>query len=160
MAAAELSFEVSGLETFDRVSAALSDAEGSLPDGIRKELSGVAQRLANIARRAVLEEPTHTDRHTGLRAQVSSGVSVVETPEGVTVNTSMPESDEAIIPRGLDNRTGWRHPIFGNREGKWVVQHGAFSWFLDSMQGGRSDAEQNLERLLNETAEKIAAAGD
>jgi hypothetical protein len=158
MADSDLTIRISGTEAFERVSAALGDADAQAPTKIRKEVVALANRLAYIASRAALSEPTHGTGHTGLRAQVSGGVGVRETDTGATVTTSMPESDEAVIPRGLDAH-GWRHPVFGNRN-RWVVQHGAFSWFMDSMQGGRSDGEQNLQRMLDEMAEKIAAAAD
>lgn len=158
MAASEFHIRVNGAGAFDRVSTALTDADNQLPGDIRKEAVALANRLATIARRAVLAEPTHGPNHTGMRANVARGVDVSETESGAKITTSMPIPDEAIIPRGLDDALGWRHPVFGNRN-RWVVQHGAFSWFLDSMQGGRSDGEQNIERLLDEWAERIAAAG-
>lgn len=158
MAGSELSIRISGTEQFDRVGAALDATDAEMPTKIRKEVVALASRLAYIASRAALSEPAYGRTHTGLRAEVSTGVGVRETDEGASVTTSMPESSEAVIPRGLDAH-GWRHPVFGNRS-KWVVQHGAFSWFMDSMQGGRSDGEQNLQRLLDETAERIAAAAD
>lgn len=156
--ASELNIRITGAEAFERVSAALSEADDSMPGNIRKEMVLLANRLAAIAKRAALAEPTHGANHTGLRERVSRGVGVRETDDGAVVTTSMPVPDEAVIPRGLDAH-GWRHPVFGNTR-RWVTQHGAFSWFMDSMQGGRSDGEQNLERMLNEVAERIAAAGE
>lgn len=153
---AELDVSISGTDDFERASAALAGAEDRLPEDIRKEIRGVADRLANIARRRVLEEPTHGPKHTGLRAEISAGVSVLDESYGAKISTSVPQTDEAIIPRGLDAH-GWRHPVFGSRS-NWVDQHGAFSWFMDSMQGARPDGEANLERLLEETAERIAQA--
>lgn len=158
MDASELNIRITGAEAFERVSAALTDADNTMPGNIRKEMVLLANRLAAIAKRAALAEPTHGAVHTGLRENVSRGVGVRETDDGAVVTTSMPIPDEAVIPRGLDAH-GWRHPVFGNRR-RWVVQRGAFSWFMDSMQGGRTDGEQNLERMLNEVAERIAAAGE
>jgi hypothetical protein len=158
MDASELNIRVNGTEAFDRVSAALSDADDQMPGKIRKELQALARRLAYIASRAALSEPTHGTGHTGLRENVSRGVGVRDKDDGAVVTTSMPVPDEAVIPRGMDAH-GWRHPVFGNTN-RWVVQHGAFSWFMDSMQGGRSDGEQNLERMLNEVAERVAAAAE
>lgn len=158
MAASELNIRVNGSEAFDRASAALGRADAEMPGKVQKELTALAKRLAYIASRAALSEPTHGAGHTGLRENVSRGVGVRETEDGAVVTTSMPVPNEAVIPRGLDAH-GWRHPVFGNRN-RWVTQHGAFAWFMDSMQGGRSDGEQNLERLLNETAEAIAAASE
>jgi hypothetical protein len=158
MDASELIIRVNGTEAFERVGAALGEADDEMPGKIRKELVLLANRLAYVASRAALAEPTHGAVHTGLRESVSHGVGVRETDDGAVVTTSMPVPDEAVIPRGLDAH-GWRHPVFGNRN-NWVVQHGAFSWFMDSMQGGRTDGEQNLERMLNEVAEKIAAAAE
>lgn len=157
MGASELDISVSGTEALGRASAALHEAEVGLPDQIRKEVRQVAQRLALIAKRRALEEPTHGPKHTGLRAQVSAGVSVSDTETGAKITTSMPQADEAVIPRGFDDGArGWRHPVFGNRN-NWVTQRGAFSWFMDSMKGGADDGEQVLHQLLEDTAQRIDA---
>lgn len=158
MGASELGLSVSGNEAIDRASGALAEAEAQMPAKIRKEIFTVAEHLAFIARRRALEEPTHGSKHTGLRKEIAGGVSVEETDGGVRITTSMPQHDEAAIPRGMDaTARGWRHPVWGNRH-NWVVQHGGFSWFIDSMQSGRSDGEQNLERMLEEAADKIQHA--
>lgn len=157
MGASELDISVSGTEALGRASAALREAEVELPDQIKKEVRQVAQRLALIAKRRALAEPTHGPKHTGLRAQVSAGVAVVETETGAKIITSMPQSDEAVIPRGLDDGArGWRHPVFGNRN-NWVTQRGAFSWFMDSMREGASDGEQALHQVLEDAAQRIDA---
>jgi hypothetical protein len=71
----------------------------------------------------------------------------------------MPESDEAIIPRGLDRAAGWRHPVFGNMN-VWVTQTASRpGWFTDTFADGRRPIQEGLTDELEGSAHRIAAAG-
>jgi hypothetical protein len=73
--------------------------------------------------------------------------------------TSMPSNDEAIIPRGLDRVSGWRHPVFGNRS-VWVRQTASKpGWFTDTLGDGRFDIQEGLTDELETSAHNIGAAG-
>lgn len=138
---------------------ALRDASGEVPSRAQQILEEAADKLAREAAAKVMQEPTHGDKHTGLRARIAAGVHVEKSPGFVDIQSSMAARNEAGIPRGMDTRAsaghGWRHPLFGNRE-HWYTNMGAFSWFLDTMDNGRLDLSLRLQSLLKETAEKIA----
>src|SRR5690242_470492 len=106
----ELKISVDGDEVFSRASKALGEADDSLAVDVPHEARLLADRLAAIAKKAVLGEPTHGIKQTGLRATVSEGVEVRENAPGdVTITTSMPKPDEAELPRGMDEPIrGWQ----------------------------------------------------
>lgn len=153
-----LRIDADGFDQIDAVGVALVDASDTIPDDLRTALRRASERLAVRAAARAKEEPAFGPKHTGLRDAVADGVGVVDTPGGVRITTSMPEEDEAIIPRGLDNRIrGWRHPVFGNRH-TWVTQRGAFSWFMDEMQNAPGEITPELKDVLDEAARKVADA--
>lgn len=150
---------VFGREDFRAVQKALTEADRQLPRDFKQSINDVARGLRDAARAAALNEPSTGKGHTGLRARVAAGVSIMQIPGGVRIITSMPESDEAIIPRGMDNVRGWRHPVFG-RKSNWVVQHsGSDSWFMETMGKGHEPLRNRLIRDINDAAQKIADAG-
>lgn len=154
-----LGFEVVGENDFRNVQKALTEANRQLPRDFKNSINDVARGLRDAARAAALNEPSQGRDHHGLRAQVSAGVAIAQIDGGVRIITSMPESDEAIIPRGMDDVRGWRHPVFGSRT-RWVVQHsGTDSWFMDNMRKGEEPLRNRLIRDINNAAEKIADAG-
>lgn len=155
---AELKISVSGGEVFSRAMSALAEADDSLAVHVPEEARLLADRLAAIAKKAVLGEPTHGLKQRDLRATVSEGVDVRQNgPGDVTITTSMPKPDEAELPRGMDEPVrGWQHPVFGNRN-NWVRQHDAFSWFTDSMQSGQEEGQRDLERLLKDAVDRVIA---
>lgn len=150
----EYKFEDDG--RLEAVIANLQAAKEDLPVEVRKALKELAGTLAHEASLRVLAEPTHGDKHTGLRAKVAAGVGTTEIPDGERITTEMPHEDEAIIPRGFDtaaSRRGWRHPLFGNRE-KWYRNYGGFSWFLGAMQDGNALGEARLKEVMDQIAKE------
>jgi hypothetical protein len=154
---ARLRLNVGGdVDQLGRISSRIGEESLRLPEEFLRVLREVADVLSTQAAAQVLLEPTYGPKHTGLRAAVSYGVGVTETADGVVVNTSMPQRDEAIIPRGLDDGSrGWRHPVFGHRD-RWVVQRGTFSWFTDSMNEAEPMAREGLVNALQAAADRIA----
>jgi hypothetical protein len=103
--------------------------------------------------------------HTGLRRKVARGVRVTSRlgdarrGSAIRVVTTMPQNNEAIIPRGLDHINGWRHPVFGNRE-VWVRQRAVRpGWFTSTLADAREPIAERLERVLEEARDTIARAG-
>lgn len=142
----------------DRATSALREADDSLAVRIPEEMRMLANRLAAVARRRVLEEPTHGIKHRGLRAELSEGVGVQDIPGGARITTSMPESNERALPRDTDDPVrGWMHPVFGHRD-RWVHEDFAFSWFSDSVSSleAWNDGYESLGRVLDEAARRIA----
>lgn len=146
---------------FARVESQLSKEDSGLPHRAHDEIHDQAERLAEKAANRVRRLPIRgsSGRHTGLRQRVAAGVKVVGSRGQVAITTSMVERDEAIIPRGLDRRSGWRHPVFGNRS-VWVRQRPFRSgWFTDTMQDGQSDIKDGLEDEIQQSAHRIAEQG-
>lgn len=154
-----LSLEVIGRDQFRDVQRALTQANRQLPRDFKNSINEVSRGLRDEARYQALQKFTARKGHSGLRRRVAAGVQIIQIENGVRIITSMPEEDEAIIPRGLDGIRGWRHPVFGNRN-RWVRQHqGADSWFLETMRRGHEPLRNRLIRNINEAAEDIADAG-
>lgn len=141
-----------------RVAAALDAQDKSLGDKFRREVREAAYRLAERAQAEVMRIPATTGQHSGLRARVARGVGVKITGSGVDITTSMNERDETNLPAYLDQQTGWRHPVFGNRH-VWVRQDTGGSWFRATIESGRDDIEDNLSEIMDDAARTVSRAG-
>lgn len=152
-----------GLETssgkLDKATVALHEADDSLTERIPDEMRQLANRLAEVARRRVLEEPVHGLKQRGLRAELAAGVTVEDIPGGAHIGTSMPDINERNLPSDTDDPIrGWSHPVFGNRK-VWVHESFAFSWFMDSVASleAWNDGMESLQKVLDEAARQIAS---
>lgn len=146
-------------EEFARVGRALREVDAELPGQLRKDLRTAARPLVAMVKEKVRSLPTHGIRHTGLRRRVAAGVGIrVGLRTGVTITTSMQKPSEAIIPRGMDSRNGWRHPVFGNRD-NWVQQRTGGSWFREPLASRHDEIERSLHHILEEAANTIDRAG-
>lgn len=147
---------------FDNVPNALEAVGRSLPVQLRRVVNGEAEDLAKEAARVVRRLPIRgtSGKHTGMRRRVAQGVHVQDRGRGdVRITTSMPRRSEAIIPRGLDRRAGWRHPVYGNKN-NWVRQRPVRpGWFTDTIADGRDSIQNGLEDQLEQAAHRVAAAG-
>ncbi|MFE7797059.1 hypothetical protein [Nocardia sp. NPDC057440] len=168
----ELEFEISGDRAFLEVAKAFTRIDRSIPRDALKAIKDEARLLSKEASAKALAEPALGTKHTGLRKRVAKGVKVQSLAngsatdfegaptegnsgwQGYRIATSMPEEDEAIIPRGFDHRRGWRHPLFGNKK-KWYRNYGAFSWFLETMQKSKSDLDPKMEKILEDAADHV-----
>lgn len=159
--AARLRYVITTGPEWERVAAALGQEGVAIPRKAVRIARRNAAFLAEKARRKVRVLPVHGHAgHTGLRRRVAAGVRVQDRPNGARVVTSMVERDEAIIPRGLDRAKGWRHPVFGNRE-IWVRQRPMKTgWFTDTMANGYDEYQDDMERMLEDSVEYIAARGN
>lgn len=154
----ELKIESDGTEDFRVAIRELRRADRSLPDEFLRSIKEVARGLRDAAKVKALAQPSEGKGHTGLRQSVAKGVRIIPIPEGVRVITESRERDEAIIPRGMDMRKGWRHPVFGNMN-RWVRQtSGTDSWFMDTMRSGQEPIRNRLINDINDAAERIARA--
>lgn len=59
-------------------------------------------------------------------------------------------------PKRTNRASGWRHPLFGNRE-VWVQQRGKIGWFDRSFQGREGLYKQAVEAAMNNMAQRIAS---
>jgi hypothetical protein len=140
---------------FTRAVAALTAVDRTLSGSINRRMRAEAEKLIEIAQGKVRVLPTPKNAgHTGLRNRIAAGTFLAGRGSNLRVTTSMPEEDEAIIPRGMDSgKKGWMHPVFGNMN-VWAHQNG-YSWFMETMEGGQQPIERALTDELEAAAEFI-----
>lgn len=61
-------------------------------------------------------------------------------------------------PKRTNRASGWRHPVFGDRE-VWVDQTGKIDWFDRSFRGTGPQARQAVHDAMENLARRIAARG-
>jgi hypothetical protein len=159
MADAEFWLDVDGTDDLTRVVAALGEIAKYIPKDIDDKIEDVAVQLAEKAGRKVQAVRMRTpgnERSTGLRRRIARGIGVHPFIEGgYRITTSMPDSDEAIIPRGFDSPAkGFRHPVFGNKQ-NWVSQTPADGWFRETVDDAAHILPDKLEDILEFAAEWV-----
>jgi len=150
---------------FNRVVQALRDMDKTLPTKLRKDIVNAVKPSVRKAQQNVRALPVKHRGRSGLYGRVARGVKIRASLGSATkdarvrVITTMDDPSQAVIPRGLNSPKGWRHPVFGDRN-DWVVQHASKpGWFLDPMQLNRQNVKDSIEKVLDEVAKKVAAAG-
>lgn len=154
-----LEFEVSGSD-LNRVARALDNQNRDIPDKAQREIAEEGRERVKMARQKVLSLPVKRPRHhrgdrRGLRRDVAAGVELTNTEDGVHISTSMPNANEAVIPRGMDTRTGWRHPVFGRTSDEWVRRTEEYSWFQETFESARGPIMDRLGEVLEDAADEI-----
>lgn len=150
-----VSIGVGGTDEWDALSAALDDVNQTLPNDVANALQDVAQQLAAAAQAAILAEPTHGRKQSGLRAKIADSVSIDNTASGATITANM---DGELAPLPYDTDQGdWEHPVFGH-ENNWVTQIDEPGWFSDTMDSGTDDAEAAVGQAMDDAVDKIQAA--
>ncbi|WP_433252859.1 hypothetical protein ACQPYK_08560 [Streptosporangium sp. CA-135522] len=97
----------------------------------------IARARARAGLRRTIAAAIKTDIRDGGRR---AGVRIV-------VDASKLPADQKTLPRRMNNRKGWRHPLFGNRD-RWYAQRGR-PWF-----------EPSISRHVNKVRTTILAAMD
>lgn len=141
---------------------ALGREDRRLPRAATGESIEAAESLARQAQRRVrrVQVVGGPEGSTGLRRRVAAGVRVRPRGSGARVTTSMANRDEAIIPRGLDRKQGWRHPVYGNKN-EWVRSRPSNpGWFTDTFEDGKRPLEESLTDEIEKSANNIARAGN
>jgi hypothetical protein len=149
---------VTGRE-FRDVARELRLVDAALPKEFRKKLRLAAKPLMEKAKAELKAMPVKGRDSSGLRRRVARGVKLFlpRSNTSIRIVTSMKDRSEVALPRGLDTRYGWRHPVFGDRE-EWVRQPG-YSWFREPISEGRDDLKRALTEVLEEARDRIADAG-
>lgn len=147
---------------FRAVGDALRQIDARLPNDFRKTIVRKARPYVAEVKALARALPTPMQAgHTGLRRRVAAGVHTrakLGANAGVRISTRMADPSQAIIPRGLDSRTGsggWVHPVFGHGHS---FQHG-FSWFTEPLGRKGPDMRDALKEELQRAAEYVAARG-
>lgn len=141
--------------------AALRLVDDRLPTWLREQMEEAAEQAANKARARVMAVGVRGGPagHTGMRARVAAGVRVRQATQvgdfsSLRITTSMPENDEAIIPRGLDSPKGWRHPLFGNRAHWFRSIPTSTGWLTETV----AEHREEIANAMTEGALERAAA--
>lgn len=151
-----LEFHVSGLEELDAVTEALAREEHDIPDKVAEAIQRRAEVLAAEARAAVLGEPTHGSKHTGLRADIAANTVVEPTGDGAVIEGKPLGGNRHNLPLDMDNGA-WEHPVWGHQN-EQVSQGGYYAWFSDTMDQGEDELENAVEHVLDEAIARIAGA--
>ncbi|MYV64436.1 hypothetical protein GT043_00325 [Streptomyces sp. SID2131] len=59
-------------------------------------------------------------------------------------------------PKRTNRARGWRHLVYG-RADSWVTQHGKTDWFDDAMGGVGPNAQEAVERAMEDMARRLAS---
>lgn len=153
---AGLEFHVDGLEELGAVIEALAREERDIPDKVAKAIQKRAEILAEEARAAVMGEPTHGSKHTGLRADIAANTVMEPTGDGAVIEGKPLEGNRHNLPYDMDSGA-WSHPVWGHRNEE-VTQGGYYAWFTDTMDQGEDGLEIDIEQVLDEAIARIAAA--
>ncbi|WP_143082137.1 hypothetical protein [Nonomuraea wenchangensis] len=60
----------------------------------------------------------------------------------ISVKGQLIPPDQRVLPKYLDSASGWRHPVFGNRE-NWAAQKGR-PWWMVTIQPHADKARQEI----------------
>lgn len=157
-----IKIDIDGRKVFTDVARTIGLVDRNIPRQFLRVFEAEAKFLKKEAGAKVLQEPSEKHhKPPRLRKEISKGLFVYPSMDskygiGYGVGTSMPTEDQAFLPRGMDWRLGWRHPVFSTMEaGPVVEQHGAFSWFLDTMDQAKDHVEPKLKQIFDDGAETI-----
>lgn len=144
------------------IASAMRTIDNGLPSKLRATLKRDAKPLVNKAKAAARAIPVDAGDEKNLRRNIARGIKVQASTgkrAQVRIVTSMPDATQAIIPRGLDDPRGFRHPVFGSTT--WVVQTATSPnhWFFNAMEGGQAEVNASVTATIKEALEFIAAHG-
>lgn len=126
-------------ELREAVAPAVAEAKGSIMQMDSDGRHGGAGLRAAVARQ-VRAQARLTGKSAGVRVRVGKA--------------GMPRGF-ANAPKRINREAGWRHPLFGDTD-RWVHQTGAPGWFDDPMQRHINDYRAACERVITDTAARIA----
>ena len=94
-------------------------------------------------------------RRSGLRQSIAAATKVAITAQGIriTVDGRKLPPDQRNLPRALDSKKGWRHPLFGRKD-RWYAQK-AQPWFWTTLIKHAPDFRKKLDEALDRLARQI-----
>lgn len=167
MANDRIEFDADKGEEWDATIAAMQEVADTLPDDIRGRVSDQVEPWVTEAQGQVIAIPIKgVGKQKGLRAAVAAHVERSDSGDAshfeINVEADNPgtQPSEVIIPLGLDRPTGWRHPVFGNRN-VWVQQVPlSHDWFTDIFNEDKAnDVADAMSDAINDGLDRIAEAG-
>lgn len=124
---------------------------------VRRGQFDAAQEARRIARAAAKGRATRSRRSTvgtGLRERIAHGVKSRVQYTGfklgakVLVDASALPQSQRKLPRYLNTRSGWRHPVWGHRD-RWVAQFGD-PYFDRAVQKHRDRVRRKVKAAVDE----------
>lgn len=157
-----------GVETHTGL-AALVRAIRAEEDGkeLRKELAKnmreVLKPAAVEAKNSIMAMPTTTARpvtpalRTSIARKIRPEVKLGGRWSGARVKAFKTKNIRGFpnAPKRTNRASGWRHPVFGNRD-IWVTQRGKADWFDDSFKGREGVYKEAVEQAMESMARRIA----
>lgn len=98
-------------------------------------------------------------RRSGLRRTIAASIKTDIRDGGkragvrIIVDGSKLPTDQRTLPRRLNAKKGWRHPLFGNRE-RWYTQRGK-PWFETSIRRHAKRIRKTIQAAMEELAKEI-----
>lgn len=141
-----------------------AEADGkALRRDLLRELRDAARPLVPELQSAVraLPDASPAEAVPSLREAVASQITVGARLSGrstgvkVTVGTKKDPRGFKFAARKLNRRSGWKHPVFGNRD-VWVTQTGR-EWFEPTILAKREQVRGAVVTAIESMAQRIAA---
>ena len=137
----------------------LKAADKKAATAVRKGIRIAAKSAMDDVKRTIESAPG--SGKAGTRRNIASGLAVrISTGKvaGVRIVASsknLPESRKPML-RAF-NKPSWRHPVFGNKDEKWVVQQGR-PYFGEVIERRRPDIEAAVRKAMDEAHARLMAA--
>lgn len=155
------------VETHDGL-AALVRAIRAEEDGkeLRKELAknmrealkpGAAQAKSSIMAMSSAGLPTSPALRASIARKIRPEVKLGGRWSGARVKAFKTKNVRGFpnAPKRLNRASGWRHPVYGNRE-VWVQQRGKTHWFDRTFDGHEAVYKAAVEQAMEDMARRIA----
>jgi hypothetical protein len=128
-----------------------------------KELRGVLEPAKTEAKSSIMGMSTAgMSSSPNLRKAVAQKVTVQARLSGKSTGVRLRARKTPNVrgfvnaPKRLNRRTGWRHPVRGNRD-IWVAQMGKPEWFDDPVRRDHDKYRKAVLSAMNRTALRIKA---
>ncbi len=145
------------------LAARLREADPALKRALRRNMRDIAAPTVARVQASILSMPSH---HAGqFRAHIAATVtsSVGITRNGVQISILSrgakmgPGQGEDTLPKHVDSRRGWAHPVFARRgrERVWVRQMGKPGWFEDPIGRSGPAVQRACQQAMDEVKRKL-----
>lgn len=135
--------------------------EVAVDEILRKELAKAARPFAPAVRAAILNIPTHGEKHTGLRLRIARCVTTWATIDGpvvsvgIAIDSDRMPSGQFSLPLMMEGVKRFRHPVFGDRS-NWVAQE-SHPYFYSATALFGPASRNAIQRAVNRIAATIDA---
>lgn len=133
------------------------------PPARRSHGGGYKQRMKAQVERASTEVAKNRarKRDTGLRSTIARNVKVTSTTSGSAARVGV----KIVVPKNIvpgwqstgydtEKESGWRHPVFGNKN-VWVAEK-AGPWFSNAIKSQTGTVRQQIAQAIADTTREIS----